>query len=369
MEVKPTILLGEAYGANEERIDAAFVGASGIELLKMLNEAQFLELTAEDNAYITKYWHEEQDPLLIDAVWRLHPEVLRMNVFNFHPPGNDLRTVCGPKAEGVVDFPPLMKSKYLRREFIPQLERLADEIVAADPNLIIALGNTPLWALCGTTGISKLRGTTRLSTHTAVGFKVLPTYHPAAVLRQWELRPTTISDLMKASRESTFAEIRRPRREIWIEPSLDDIRKFTKDHILGCSLLSVDIETSGTLVTCIGFSPDERRAIVIPFYDERRKGRSYWPTAEDEVAAWELVRFVLEHRDIPKLFQNGLYDIAFDWRSVGIRTYGAAEDTMLCHHALQPEALKGLGYLGSIYCDEGAWKQERGKVRTIKRDE
>jgi len=41
---------------------------------------------------------------------------------------------------------------------------------------------------------------------------------------------------------------------------------------------------------------------------------------------------------------------------------------MLLHHALQPESLKGLGFLGSIYTDESNWKLMR-KSTTIKRDE
>ena len=71
---------------------------------------------------------------------------------------------------------------------------------------------------------------------------------------------------------------------------------------------------------------------------------------------------------IRKVFQNGLYDIAFLWRSAGCAVRGAEHDSMLLSHALQPESLKGLGYLGSIYCDEGAWKSERRKPKTIKRD-
>jgi len=54
---------------------------------------------------------------------------------------------------------------------------------------------------------------------------------------------------------------------------------------------------------------------------------------------------------------------------VGIRVLGAAHDTMLLHHALQPESLKGLGFLGSIYTDHGPWKAERKGTDTIKRDE
>jgi hypothetical protein len=249
------------------------------------------------------------------------------------------------------------------------LDRLADEILACDPNLIIALGNTSLWALCGRTGVSKLRGTTQLTTHCVSGYKLLPTYHPAAILRQWENRPTTIFDLMKAKREAAFPDIRRPACEIWIEPTLTDIERFINDYIFsGCALLSVDIETTGSRITCIGFAPSANRAIVIPFDDERSKGGSYWPTKQDESAAWGYIRNVLVDGSIPKLFQNGMYDISFLWRAYGIGVRGCAHDTMLLSHALQPESLKGLAYLGSIYCDFGAWKTDRKFNETIGRD-
>lgn len=364
---KPIILLGEAMGANEVRTGTPFVGASGIELLKMLDESKILELTSIDRDYLNQFWNTS-DPLNIDMIWRLHPEVHRTNVFAQHPPGNNIESFCGPRTEGITGYPALLKSKYVRRDYIHELERLGEEIATIDPNLVIALGNTPLWSLCGLTGISKIRGTTRLSTHTATGFKVLPTYHPAAVLRQWELRPTTVIDLMKARREAEFAEVRRPQREIWIEPTLEDLETFYVEQAKHPTW-AVDIETSGNQVTCIGFAPTANIALVVPFADQRRKGRNYWGSKDDECHAWNFVRRVLEDRTIRKTFQNGLYDIAFLWRSVGLKVYGAEEDTMLLHHALQPEALKGLAYLGSIYSDEGPWKSERkGTDTTIKRD-
>src|SRR5437879_10773934 len=105
-------------------------------------------------------------------IWNLHPEVFRTNVLDLHPPGNKLENFCGPKATGLPGYPPLLPSKYLRAEFAPELERLGDEILAADSNLIICLGNTALWALAGRTGISKLRGTTLLSSHCVSGYKL-----------------------------------------------------------------------------------------------------------------------------------------------------------------------------------------------------
>ncbi len=344
--MKPIVIVGEARGAEEHRISSSFVGASGVELLRLLNEAGIISLSGNDKGLIGDYYRRG-DPRSIDTIWKLHPEVFRTNVFQIHPPANRLEWFCGDRANGIESYPALLAGKYVRREFEPELDRLADEILARDPNLILALGNTALWALCGRTGVGKIRGTTHLTTHCVSGYKLLPTYHPASLFRQWENRPTTVVDLIKARREAEFPEIRRPDCQIWIEPTLTDIESFINDHITpGCDLLSVDIETAGSRITCIGFAPSATLAIVIPFDDERAKGGSYWPDRASEAAAWRLVRSVLVDGSIRKLFQNGVYDIGFLLRAYGIPVMGAAEDTMLLQHALQPEALKGLGYLG-----------------------
>lgn len=334
------LILGEAWGEQEEKARSPFVGYTGQELTRMLSEAGINRA----DCFLT-------------------------NVFNHHPPGNKVEWFCGGKDEKLEGYPPLVKGKYVDAKWAPELARLAEEIRVVKPNVILALGNTASWALLGRTGITKFRGTTDISSLTASGVKVLPTYHPSAVVRQWELRPTAIMDFLKAKRESEYPELRRPRREIWIEPTLEDLHVYRQRYIDGCEILSVDIETAGNTITCIGFAPNSKSGIVIPFLDTRRKERSFWPTPSAEIEAWCYVKSICESPAIPKLFQNGLYDIAFLWRANGIKVRGAIHDTMLLHHALQPEALKGLGYLGSIYTDEGAWKQMRGKSWTIKRDE
>lgn len=332
-------ILGEAWGVEEERERTPFIGAFGYELTRMLLEAGI----HRGDCYLS-------------------------NVLNLHPPANELEALCGPKSAGVSGYPAIRPAKYLRAEFTPELERLGDELLDIDPNIVLALGNTALWALTGKTAISKLRGATLLSDRTASGFKVLPTYHPAAVLRQWDLRPVAIIDMAKALRESSYAEIRRPYREIWIEPTVEDVKRFFDQFLPKTTLLSVDIETSGREITCIGFAPNERTALVVPFSDPRRLGRSYWPTFELERKVWGLIKGVLESPIPKKLFQNGLYDISFLYRGYGIKVAGAEHDTMLLHHALQPESKKDLGFLGATYADEGAWKQMRGKKTTKRED-
>jgi len=342
-------ICGEAWGREEEKARAPFVGGSGYELTKMLKEAGIHRA----DCHLT-------------------------NVFNLHPPSNDLSFLCGPKDKAIPGYPKLLRGNdksfhhytgdYVRADFLPELERLSNELIEVDPNVVVALGNTALWALTAKTTISKLRGCTLLSTHCASGFKVLPTYHPAAILRQWNLRPIAVIDFQKAARESTHPEIIRPIREIWIEPTLEDIYEFHRLYIAGVQLISVDIETSGRHITCLGIGASQSRAIVIPFRDGKRLGRNYWPDAELEREVWSYIRELLGNPSPRKLFQNGLYDIAFLWRAMGIIVRGAAEDTMLLHYSLQPESLKGLGFLGSVYTDEGSWKDMR-KFKGTKRDD
>lgn len=333
-------LVGEAWGAEEAKERRPFVGTTGAYLNRMLSAAGI----HRGSCLIT-------------------------NVFNLRPRENKIANLCGPKKDALPGYPPITGGKYIRKEFAPELERLAEELIDADPNILILLGNVPMWALLGKTKIKNFRGCIDTSTHTASGFKVLPTYHPASILpgRMPENRPVIIADFMKALRESAYPEVRRPDCQIWIEPTLEDLERFYDQHLRRSSLISVDIETTGTRITCIGFSNQLGCAIVIPFDDPRSKTRSYWDSNSAERKAWVFVKRILE---LPcrKLFQNGLYDIAFLWRAMKIRVINASEDTMLLHHALQPESPKALGFLGSLYTDHGAWKHLR-EVDTIKRDD
>jgi uracil-DNA glycosylase family 4 len=361
--VKPIVLLGEAWGEKEARIGQPFVGPSGIELLRMLDQAEVIKLTVADQDYIRRYWQTE-NPELTDMVWRLHPEVVRMNVFNLRPENNDISNLCGP-APGLKGYPKHEKG-YIREDFRSHLHRLSSDLDSIDPVLVVCLGSTALWALCGTNAIKASRGRPRMSTHTISGFKCLPVYHPAYILRNYSDRPITILDLSKAPRLAQTQTVEFPKREIWIEPSLADMENFFDQHVPPGTLLSVDIETARDFITCIGFAPTRHLALVVPFYDGRRALRNYWPDTRSEAAAWGVITRVLQDPTIYKLFQNGLYDIGFLYRSMKIRVMGARHDTMLLHHALQPELEKGLEFLGSVYTEEGNWKREH-RQQTSKR--
>jgi hypothetical protein len=371
----PLALVGEAWGESEARLGEAFVGASGVCLLEMLNDAQIITLDREDYANIEAYWRSGSDgasrePMYVRLVWRRHP-IPKLNVFNLRPPGNKIEELCGPKRDDTTGLPPLSQGKYFRAEYLPHVEKLYSDLKALAPNLVVAFGNTPCWALLRRTAITRIRGAVAESP-VINGLKVLPCIHPAAILRQWDYRHVTVLDLAKAKRESAFPELRRPKREIWTEPSLADLDEFYERYIRGADFIAPDIETIGSAITCIGFAPRRDVSIVVPFYDPSRSGANYWASFEEERSAWEWVRKVLDH-PAPKVFQNGLYDIHFLWRGYGIKVRNAQHDTMLLHHAMQPESPKGLGFLGSVYTDEASWKvtmrDRSAKSQTLKRDD
>lgn len=336
------MLVGEAWGEKEEETQLPFVGPSG-GLLKALCAQVGIPYS---ECYVT-------------------------NVFNLRPkPTNDIKHLCGTKAEGIPGFPSLSKGGYVLAKYAGEIERLFNEIVRENPTLIIALGATPAWALLKSSGIKSIRGAPLLATIRGRQYKVFPTYHPAAVLREWKLRPILLADLSKAAREMEYPEIRRPRREVWIEPTLDDLIQFEQEHILPSDELSIDIETAADQITCIGFAPSTLLALVVPFFDYKRPDKNYWRTIDEEYQAWKFVKRICGMKKII-VGQNFLYDMNFLWRSYGITVPWATHDTMLLHHALQPEMEKGLGFLGSIYTNEQAWKTAHRKKHneTLKRED
>lgn len=323
------MLVGEAWGEQEEQQHAPFVGTAGWILDGMLSQVGIIRR----ECHVT-------------------------NVFNLRPkPSNDVKNLCGSKAEGIPNLPALVKGKYVLRKYQPELDRLYEEIRRVNPNVIVALGATAAWALLQSSGIKAIRGSIAF-THSSLPldrqYKVLPTYHPAAIGRDWSSRPIGVADLEKAKRESETAWFKRPNRNIWLYPTLEDLALYERTYINQADSLAGDIETWQNQITCISFAPNPNSAIVIPFVSELRPGKNYWPTIDEELEAWQYVRRWCAEK--PTTWQNGMYDIQFLWRSYHIPVVLAEEDTMLMHHAFQPEMEKGLGFLASVYTDEASWK-------------
>lgn len=341
-------VVGESWGQHENMFQVPLVWWSGIELARMFAETQITGAFSVPDSGI--------EPAMIKH-WNTTGHFYT-NVFAEHPANNQIDSWCLQKKELPPDYvtPYYKPGLYFKPEFLPHLERLHEELTTVRPNLILALGNAACWALLGTAQITNLRGTIAWSKW--ANAKVLPTFHPAYVLRQWNLRTIVLQDLLKARRELEFPEIRRPERWITVDPSIHDIHEWMQRP---ATHYSVDIETTHGQISMIGFARSRSDAIVIPFIKGEKE--NYWPTHEDEVRAWTLVRAMLEGPQV-KIFQNGLYDLQY-LTNMGFRPRNCTEDTMLLHHALFPEQRKGLGFLGSIYTNEASWKL----MRTRKADQ
>jgi DNA polymerase len=151
------VVVGEAPGYEEDRQGQPFVGAAGELLTKMLAAIGL----SRDDVYI-------------------------LNVLKCRPPENR-----APRPDEVAACKP-----YLRA----QLEHLG-------PPLLLALGNHATKALLQTErGISSLRG--RFTT-TPEGWRVMPTFHPAYLLRTPQAKREVWDDLKKVAADLGLAVPRR----------------------------------------------------------------------------------------------------------------------------------------------------------------
>ena len=123
------MFVGEAPGADEDAQGLAFVGRAGQLLTKM-----------------------------IAAMGYAREDVFIANICKCRPPGN--RTPTPEEMAACLPF--------LRRQ-----------IAVIQPKFIVALGNTALLGLLGMSGIMRLHGTWQ----SFEGIPVMPTFHPAYLLR------------------------------------------------------------------------------------------------------------------------------------------------------------------------------------------
>jgi hypothetical protein len=101
----------------------------------------------------------------------------------------------------------------------------------------------------------------------------------------------------------------------------------------------------------------------------------YWSpepkwTVEEEAMLWRRIATILGHPKIVKVFQNGIFDVHFLLVRCGVRVFPLTaemfEDTMLAHSIMFPEMLKGLGFLGSLYCGSQEYWKDMVKFQNIK---
>jgi hypothetical protein len=290
------------------------------------------------------------------------------NVVPYRPKGNKIDSV---------------NPQEIHAKWIPALlERLAK---LSDPHVLVPTGNYACYALTGkgnvkgvgrrsyesAVGITKLRGSVFTYNPSAVSaqedvsplgtggpgmanlcsnpwgreVKVIPTIHPAAILRgnfKWEKR--TRRDWQKIAVESRTREVNRKLQAVRIEPTQAEIGDLF--YFAQTQPLAVDIETYGKTLSCVGFATDPVNSWVFP------------TATKAERAEWLPYVKALCALPTPKILQNGLYDLY--WLSayrIPVRNY--LWDTLAMHHCLDPAEDHDLAFLASLYCPQHVyWKDE-----------
>lgn len=346
----PIALVGEAPGLNETIYRRPFVGEAGQELTRILVDAGL----NRESIYVT-------------------------NVFKHRPPDNDILAFFPSRTHpaACLDLPAFRPGRYLHSDLRADFDGLIPELAAMGARTVVALGATALWALLGKQKISSYTGTIHPPAGPRQPFTVIPTYHPSAVLRNWGLRTTMVANLRKvaalgrhsgprptSSRQGLDSGPTPPASfQIKTNPTLIECRAFA-ERAYASPVIAVDVETLYGQLRTIAFSTTPTSALVIPFWEP--PGPSYWPTATGELEAWTCVARALSGPGT-KVFQNGLYDLTYLWRVHGISVNGPIHDTMLAHHAMEPELPKSLGAMASVYLTLPEWKTMR--IRSEKADE
>lgn len=354
------VLVGEAPGKHEMAAGRPFVGPSGGRLAVWWRQVGL----CRDDFYIT-------------------------NVLDYLP--EDINKVPQAEMEAAIE------ALHLRLEALE------------DPWLIVPTGNYALYALTKKgkvswhkkdgrlvrPGIKDWRGSILT---TGVGdrqVKVIPTIHPAAILREPGLERKALTDWKRIAEEAQSPVIAVPHRIHRIKPNVTDVLQYVEEAIAFGGPLALDIETpkgkrteyqmldgswsshvkkteadqvaryksgkkKGQLKSrtrpgkaylgCIGFSYDPHISLTIPMTKE------YWKNPDDYVAVKAAVYRLLAS-ELPKVMQNGMFDSVW-LLSEGFVVNNWLWDTRAMHHALDPRDDHDLAYMASVYTRQPFWKHE-----------
>lgn len=344
------MLVGESWGAEEERTGLPFQGASGQELNRMLHEAGIMR-----------------------------SECYTSNIVNARPPYNDIERWVTKKRKDITPDMRQMRDRWVAPVVWDGFQRLLREIEEVRPNMIIALGNVALWALTGASGISKWRGSQlrlevpwelyppELTKQARPLHKpnLVPTFHPALVLYDASNRNIAVHDLKRAARFTD--QLGYPNEPQWhfevaptFEQAVSRLEWLLAQLEAGeLEWLDFDLETRAGHIACAGLSWTAQDAICIPLMCVE-DFNGYWP-AEQEARLVHLIYLVLTHPRVKVRGQNLLYDAQYTYRHWHF-VPRVAQDTMIAHHSAFCGLPKSLAYQASMYCDHYVYWKDDGKT-------
>ena len=290
------VIVGEAPGVQEEKYGKPFVGGSG----HLLDELLARNGLNREDCYIT-------------------------NVMKVRPPKNN--------------FSFFYEKGRPKPELEAGIESLFNELESIKPNVILALGNEALKALTRLSGILKWRGSVIDSPYG----KVMPTLHPAFVLRQYDQKAVLNFDIKRLSEEAEFPNYRPPKTFFHIHPSFQEVMTFLESLP---PRFTFDIETIGRRVRCLGIGISREEALCIPFIRDRKTS---WWSAEEEKEILRKLYEIFRDPERESIAQNFPFDASILEKEFGIEVRNLWMDTMVAQHCCYSELPKSLDFLCSIY--------------------
>jgi len=246
-----------------------------------------------------------------------------------------------------------------QQEFEKWVEMLHWEL-ARLPNLktILIMGGHALEALLGEQRITNWRGSVvqgakfpgnRLGTYVI-------TINPAYAMREPKLEPVFTLDIrnkLHAVLDGTFTPYK---VETLINPTYQQALRFIREYRIAKKPTTLDIETIGREVACVGLANDPHFSVCINLRDHRDNRYTVQQEADIHYALQDMCD---AHRgaNTPLIGQNSQYDTYTlrlkNWLSVGF-----SDDTLLQHHTLYPQLPHNLGFLTSQYTTHPFYKDE-----------
>lgn len=327
------MIIGEAPGEREAEQGLPFVGASGSLLDRHLHAAGIIR----NSCFVT-------------------------NVCRFRPPKNDMGEWISENKKAPDPAWVRMHDKWVHPLVYQGWEKLQKEISQVKPKLIIALGNTTLWALTQNWGITSWRGS-RLSPP-ELECTVIPMIHPAAAIRDVKLNTVLKMDFKRAKAIYEGKQLPRDYKFI-VSPSFSQTRDkllelltLAHEHTPESPLrLAGDLETRRGHIACFGIAWSATEALCIPYLQANPFDPFYW-TEEEETELVNLTTQLFQHENILWDGQNYLYDCQYFYRFWGVLPKNVF-DTMIGHHAIFSKLRKGLDFLSSMYAEDHVyWKEE-----------
>lgn len=252
------------------------------------------------------------------------------------------------------------RGKYtISKEGYQYIQELGDELRKLDINVVVALGNIALIALCNRVGITKWRGSILEST-LVPGLKVIGTFHPATFIPpkfNYLNKPLIVDDLIKANYESGFKEIRRTSRDVKIKLSFNeyvDILKYCYETGLRGRTIDIDIEVINGELDCIAFSWNPTAATSIPFRDS--KGDYF--TVEQEYEIMLLIAKIIQEERISMRGAYFIFDAQFLYHKYGIIPRGEIHCTQIAQKIMLPDFPAGLDFVTTMHTDIPYYKQD-----------